>query len=259
MKNYLTYPMSVMNITQTYNGNTSHKPHTTGNIKDYPVDDGGKDSGRDYVLCPCDKMKVVRIYGVGNSGTNTVWLTSTEKVFFADGTSDYVTVMFVHPGDDDLKKIKVGQTFVRNEKMFREGKDGATANHIHIAVGKGKIKGNGWAQNSNKKWVLTTTGGTVKPEKAFYLDKNVTTTIKKNGGLTFINMPIEVAKVTFKIGDKVKVKAGATAYDGTKLASFVYSTTFTVMSVKDDRVVIGLNGKVTAAIKATNLTKVVVK
>lgn len=36
-KNYLTYPMLVMSITQNYNGTTSHKPHSTGNIKDYPA------------------------------------------------------------------------------------------------------------------------------------------------------------------------------------------------------------------------------
>lgn len=59
-----------------------------------------------------------------------------------------------------------------------------------------------------------------------------------------------------KVGDKVKIKKGSTAYNGAKLASFVFNTKYTVLEnpVKD-RVVIGINGKVTAAIKASNLTK----
>lgn len=64
------------------------------------------------------------------------------------------------------------------------------------------------------------------------------------------------ATITFKIGDKVKVKSGAKAYDGTKLASFVYTTTYTVQQINDNRIVIGLNGAVTAAVHKDNLLKV---
>lgn len=195
MKNYLTFPMKYLTVTQTYNGKTSHLPHTTGTPKDYPVDLGGADSGRDWVYCPCDEIKIIRIYGVGNSGVNSVWATSVKKVFFADGTSDYATIQFTHMNDDDLKKIKVGQVFKRKDKIFREGKDGATANHIHLSVGKGKSKGNGWAKNSNGKWVLTTTGGAIKPEKAFYVDEDFTV-IKNTGGLSFKLMPKEKKYIT---------------------------------------------------------------
>ena len=204
MKNYLIFPMKYLNVTQTYAGKTSHLPHTTGTPKDYPVDLGGYDSGRDWVYCPCDEIKIVRIYGVGNSGTNTIWLTSTDKVIFADGTSDYVTIQFTHSNDDDLKYLKVGQVFMRDDKMFREGKDGATANHIHLSVGKGKSKGNGWAKNSNGKWVLTTTGGAIKPEKAFYVDEDFTV-IKKTGGLNFKAMPKWKEYITLK---KVNIRDG---------------------------------------------------
>lgn len=259
-KNYAIYPMSVMNITQNYNGKTSHAPNTMGKPKDYPIDDAGKDSGRDYMFCPCDKMKVVRLYGVGNSGTNTVWLTSTSKCEFVDGTTDYLTMMIIHPNDDDLKKLKVGQVFSRGEKMFREGTDGhATGNHIHFSVGKGKIKGNGWAKNSKSKWVLTTTNGTVKPEKAFYIDKTHTT-VKSKGGLNFSNLPAKTPKaetVTFKKGDKVTVKLNAKTYDNKSLASWVYKTTFTVLSVSNSKITIGLNGKVTAHMNAKDLIKAV--
>lgn len=184
-KNLAVYPMKKMKITQSYNGSVSHLPYSSGNKKDYPIDEAGADSGRDYMLCPCDKMKVVRIYGVGNGGTNTIWLTSINKVSFPDGTSDYLSVMVIHPNDDDLKKLKVGKIFEKGEKMFREGTDGhATGNHLHFSVGKGKLKGTGWEKNDKGKWVLTTTGGACKPEAAFYIDK-ASTVVLKTGGIVF--------------------------------------------------------------------------
>ena len=46
MKNYLTYPCKVMNITQGYIGNYSHEPHTTGSPKDFPWDEACGSTGR---------------------------------------------------------------------------------------------------------------------------------------------------------------------------------------------------------------------
>lgn len=257
MKNYATYPMTVQNIVQNYSSSFSHAPNVNGSPKDYPIDDAGKDSGRDYMICPCDEMKVVRLYGVKNSGTNTVWLTSTAKCFFADGTEDYLTLMVLHPNDDDLTKIKVGQTFKRGEKMFREGTDGhSTGNHVHFSVGKGTIgKNNGWTKNSLGKWVLTTTNGTYKPEKIFFVDK-AKTTVKAIGGIVFKELPKET-ETKLKKGDKVTVKANAKTYNNKSLASWVYKTTFTVISIGTDSVTIGLNGEVTAKMKTKDVIKAV--
>lgn len=55
-------------------------------------------------------MKVRKIYGVGNRGTNTLWIESTEKALLLNGKLDYVTIMLIHPNDSDLKRLKVGQT-----------------------------------------------------------------------------------------------------------------------------------------------------
>lgn len=60
-------------------------------------------------------------------------------------------------------------------------------------------------------------------------------------------------KAKFAKGDKVKVKKAVT-YDGKSFA--VYYDTYNVMEVANDRVVIGVNGVITAAVKDTNLTKV---
>lgn len=194
-----------MNITQNYSGGASHKPHTTGTPKDYPFDEACGDTGRSPMHCPCDEMKVVRVY---TKGTNTLWLESTTKCNLADGTSDIVTIMVTHPNDSDFKNLTVGKKFKRGEIICYEGTDGnATGNHFHFSAGKGKIKGNGWAENSNKKWVLTTTNGTYKPETLFFIDKAFTT-VKKSNGIELKEKPKEIdffaGKPCFKKGDMHK-------------------------------------------------------
>lgn len=205
MSEYLTYPFKTMKITQSYTGTTSHLPHTTVSPKDYPIDEGGKDTGRDPFYAPC-KMKVRKIYGVGNRGTNTLWIESTEKVTMPNGRTDYVTIMLIHPNDSDLKRLKVGQTFKKGDIVCYEGVDGATGNHIHMSVGMGKMTGTGWTQNDNEKWVLTCTNGTIKPEDAFYIDKSFTTVINDKG-LNFKEVP-KKSPTTTKPKTKAKYTVG---------------------------------------------------
>lgn len=59
--------------------------------------------------------------------------------------------------------------------------------------------------------------------------------------------------VSFAKGDKVTVKSGARTYGGGSLAKYVYNNTYTVIQVQQDRVVIGINGVVTAAMRAEDL------
>lgn len=194
MKNYLIYPTKIMSITQNYADNFSHKPNSDGKpIYDYPIDENCGTTGRDYFCCPCDEIVIKRIYGVGSSGANTIWLQSTNKVVFANGEEDYCTILVTHPNDDTLKSLKVGQTFKRKEKMFLEGKDGnATGNHFHISVAKGKFVPTGWKKNNLNAWCIT--GKPIKPEEAFFIDREFTT-IKKTAGLKFKDIPkIEVPK-----------------------------------------------------------------
>lgn len=184
MKNYLTYPTSVMNITQNYSNSYSHAPHSQGYPADYPIDDACADGGRSWFYCPCDEMRVAHIYGVGKSGTNTIWIESTSKVVMPCG-EDFVTIQVIHPNDDTLAGIKKGQTFKRGEKMFLEGNDGkASGYHFHIAVGTGKFTGTGWVQNSKSAWVNVTTGKQIRPEDAFWVDDSFTT-VKNTCGIVF--------------------------------------------------------------------------
>lgn len=61
-----------------------------------------------------------------------------------------------------------------------------------------------------------------------------------------------------KVGDKVTIRSGASDYDGTRLHTWVYSYPpgFTVLEIsksRPDRVVIGIDGKVTAAMRVSDL------
>ncbi len=198
MKNYLIYPCKVMRITQSYDGSVSHKPHTLGTPKDYPIDEACRDSGREGLYCPCDEMKLIIKYGQGNGGTNTLFLQSTKKVLFADGTSNYFSMQVTHPNDSDMKKLKNGQLFKRGELICNEGSDGGVGNHLHISGGKGKIKGNGWVKNTKGKWVLNPTKHAFKPEMLFYID-NTFTQIIDSKGLIFKPLPEE--KNEYKAGN----------------------------------------------------------
>ena len=186
--NYLIYPIKIMNITQTYKNDFSHSRHTIGTPKDYPIDDNcGKSGANGYFYCPCNEMEVKKIYGVGTSSTNVLWIESTSPVITPTFV-DYITIMIGHIEDKELNKLKIGQKFSRKEIIALEGKDGyATGEHFHIVVGRGKMTDGGWVKNSNGIWVISTTGGAVRPEDSFFID-NTFTTIKNSGGLKFIDL-----------------------------------------------------------------------
>ncbi len=185
--NYLIYPLKVMNITQSYYDSYSHLKHTKGNLKDYPIDDscGGNEYG--YFYCPCDEMIVKKVYGVGINASNTIWLESTTPVITPTFT-DYVTIMVVHPNDNNLKNVYVGKKYKRGEKIFYKGSDGiATGPHFHIAVGRGKFLGSGWKKNNLNLWILQTTKNNIKPEAAFFIDKNFTK-INNTRSINFVTL-----------------------------------------------------------------------
>ena len=225
MTNYFSYPFKNMRITQSYTGSYSHDPHSKGSPKDYPWDESGKDTGREGLYCTCGGLKLVRIY---TAGTNTLWLESTSKIDLPDGSRDYVCIQVIHPNDEDLKGLNVGHVFIRGSLVCREGTDGnATGNHLHISVGKGKMKGNGWVKNSKGAWVINTTNGACKPEEVFYLDKSFTNVIQDKG-IKFKELPKKVTEskqVKYTTGtytvetDVLRVRKGP----GTKYATIPYS------------------------------------
>lgn len=184
----LIYPTKIMNISQSYEGNFSHEISSTGNPKSYPIDDVAGSKNDAYFYAPCD-LVVKRVYGVGNNGTNTIWLESVNKVRLANGNESYVTLMIIHPNDKTLSKFKVSQIYKQYDKMFEKGDDGfATGKHFHIEVATTKfenLKNNGWIKNSKGAWVISNKA--IKPEQAFFIDTKFTKQVNNNG-LKFLQL-----------------------------------------------------------------------
>jgi len=75
----------------------------------------------------------------GYNRYNTVWLESCDKVVYADGTIDYMTVVFMH--DNNVADLSVGQIVAQGEYFYDMGvAGGATGPHVHIAVLRGQYK-----------------------------------------------------------------------------------------------------------------------
>lgn len=67
---------------------------------------------------------------------------STDKVYYADGTLDYMTVGFMH--DSDISNLYVGQTISQGTKFYQAGGMGngvpnAYGPHVDLSVFKGKV------------------------------------------------------------------------------------------------------------------------
>lgn len=186
--NRCVYPCKVMRITQNYNGADSHYNCSHGIPADYPIDEGCEAAGsRSYIYCPCDEIEIVRIY---TAGPNTIWLRSTSPVTMPCGVNNLM-MMVIHPNDDDVGTLTVGQKFTRGQAMFREGDDGAAsgAYHFHISAGTGTTLGNGgtgWKENNLGSWVLQVEDGEPKkPYEVFFLDASFTTEVKDTKGILF--------------------------------------------------------------------------
>ena len=135
------FMMDYLNITQKANNEFSHKG-------DKAIDIAGKDVGIDNFKAPFTGV-IKKI----STSDNTVWLESKDKVKYADGTIDYMTIFTTH--DNDISNLKVGNMVKQGEIYYQEGTRGnATGNHIHLAVGKGKFTGSGWQKNEYGIWVI---------------------------------------------------------------------------------------------------------
>ena len=104
------YPSPYMRITAGFEAD-SHKGT-------FAIDDAGSDSGIDYIIAPFNCI----IKAIYEFDANEVWIESIEPVEYADGTIEYMTMMFVH--DNDVSDLYVGQTFKQGEKFYDEGSKG---------------------------------------------------------------------------------------------------------------------------------------
>lgn len=130
--------VKALNVTQGMNGSYSHKG-------DLAIDIG---KACEYLKAPFTGV-IKRIY----ESCNAVWLESVDKVKYADGTEDYMTMMVLH--DNSVTSLYVGKVIKQGEIFYQPGIKGkVTGPHIHMSVGKGKFTGNGWAKNSYGNWPI---------------------------------------------------------------------------------------------------------
>ena len=138
---YPMYPCKVIRITQ--------KDHEGTHSACWAVDEAGVDGGISNFIMPFDGT-VKKLYP---ADANEVWVQSDSKVKYADGTEDYMTIMFAH--DNDISNLKVGQKIKAGTVFYQEGTKGkAYGNHVHFECGKGKFSGSGWYQDASGAWSI---------------------------------------------------------------------------------------------------------
>mgnify|MGYP006431413651 CR=1 FL=1 len=174
IEKYATLNMNFLNISQSTGGQKGHKGT-------YAIDLVGIDDNRDYLYAPFDGT-ITKIYSKDNQ-QNFVWLESSSKLYLADGSYDYITVMTGH--DDDISDLYVGKKISRGEGYYKEGESGlATGNHIHLEVAKGNTTKEGWVKNDFDRWHIE---NKVRPDRVFYLKNSTTIIDSKDIKFKFLN------------------------------------------------------------------------
>ena len=135
------YPIKTIRITQ--------RDHQGTHADCFATDEAGPDGGISSLFAPFTGI-IKKIY---SKDANEVWLESIEPVLFADGTKDYMTIMFCH--DNDVSDLWVGKVIKQGEVFYQEGTKGyATGNHVHFECAKGKFIGTGWHKDNDGYWYI---------------------------------------------------------------------------------------------------------
>lgn len=154
------FPCQTMSVTQGAYDDYSHQKQ---NALDIQPTNG-------MAFAPFN-AKVVRV-DPGETTCNGVWIQSTDKVRYADGSYDYMTVLFMH--DNDISDLTVGRVLTQGEYFYQSGTMGNSSGaHIHVAVFRGAYSDD-----------MTGTGfgsGNVNVEDALFVRDD--TTIRNDYGL----------------------------------------------------------------------------
>lgn len=157
--------LNILKVTQGMNNEFSHKGVLAIDI-----------AGHNGFKAPFTGI-IKKIY---TKDANQVWLESVDKVKFADGTEDYMTLSIWH--DNDVSNLKIGQVIKQGEIFYQQGTKGyVTGAHNHLTVGKGKFTGTGWYKNNVGNWCINNQYDITKA--LFLYDK---TEVKNSGGYTWI-------------------------------------------------------------------------
>lgn len=153
---YLIYPMKTISFSQLEYGEFSHK-----NIP--AVDMTGAGTGISNCFAPCD----LKVIGLGNNSSNTVYFGSVEPVICADNVVRHVTIAMSHM--DDISGYKIGDTFKSGEVCYQEGKAGlATGNHVHVEVANGLHTSKEYVLIDGKRYFRFSEKDALMPTEVFY-------------------------------------------------------------------------------------------
>ena len=171
------FPMKYLRVTQGEYNTFSHE-------NSLAMDFGGKDGGADKLYAPCD-MVVLRCR---TNATGEMYLESTQKVMFADGTIDYARLLCIH---DSTFNKNVGDIIKQGEYFYDEGGMGSGnpnkfATHVHIEGGKGKWKS---TTQSPNRWGTYVCENQAHLYDLFFIPAD--TTILNDGGYKWIKEPID--------------------------------------------------------------------
>lgn len=152
-------PLTKINVTQGAYGSYSHQNQNA-------IDVTGSNGYAPFT------GTVTRI----DTSYNAVWLVSNNKVQYANGIVDYMTVLFMH--DNAINSnVSVGRVITKGTYFYDPGvKGGATGAHIHIAVFRGKPQ-----SAYSGSW---SGGGDVYACNAFFVPGNVS--ITASGGYSWV-------------------------------------------------------------------------
>jgi fibronectin type 3 domain-containing protein len=165
---YAVFPMAVLRVTQGPYRTYLPDSHITTNAMDLGGVIGGS---KDDVFAPF--TGIVRwkseTYGA-------VWLESETPVRWADGTIDYMTVLFLH--DNDISDLQVGMRIPQYQVFYQEGTKSPDEidEHLHMECMRGKTINGGYAGH-----------GDVYAYDAFFIKS--TTSVNPAGGFTWKPLP----------------------------------------------------------------------
>lgn len=154
------FPAPVMRITQIAYESYSHK-----NINVIDIAPGGR------VFAPFTGKIVYK-----NARWGYVLLQSVNKVYYADGTLDYMTIGLMH--DSDISDLYEGQIIPQGQAFYDAGGMGAGnpnayAKHVEVGVFKGQISS---PPNPSK-----LSNGEIFAYNAFFINNSKTTSVVNTG------------------------------------------------------------------------------
>ena len=142
------FPLEYMYISQG-----ELMPSNYSHYNTYNMDFLGYDADGRVLNCPLYAPFTMQIVALWDySGSHTVTWESVNKVHFADGSLDYMTIEFTH--DNNPPYHTIGDRVNQGQLCYHTGTFGqVTGDHVHICTGKGHY--DGYTQRAGGHYDLT--------------------------------------------------------------------------------------------------------